>query len=233
VTVGSSGELGGPSPPSGDVVSRETDVPSGDLLARLFGSRVEAVRRYADQLATTGVDRGLIGPREIPRIWSRHILNCAVVAPTFRAEASVCDLGSGAGLPGVVLALARPDLHVTLLEPQLRRTTFLSEVVADLGVPVEVVRARAEDVRGSLRVDYVTARAVAPLDRLVSWALPLCLPGGELLAFKGASAAEELKKAQSALRRLGAGGGRIDSFGQGVVTPLTTAIRIQSAALEG
>jgi 16S rRNA (guanine527-N7)-methyltransferase len=217
---------------SAGVVSRETDGPSNDLLGQVFGPRIEAVRRYANLLATVGVERGLIGPREIPRIWSRHILNCAVVAPALRTHASVCDLGSGAGLPGVVLALARPDLHITLLEPMLRRATFLSEVVAELDIAVEVVRARAETARGSMRVNYVTARAVAPLDRLVSWALPLCLPGGELVALKGASAAEELERVQPVLRRLGVGPGRIDSFGQGVVTPLTTAIRIASARLE-
>jgi 16S rRNA (guanine527-N7)-methyltransferase len=217
---------------SASAVSRETNVPSDDVLGQVFGPFVEAVRSYADLLATVGVDRGLIGPREIPRIWSRHILNCAVVAPAFRAHASVCDLGSGAGLPGIVLALARPDLHITLLEPMLRRATFLTEVVAELGIAVEVVRARAEATRGSMRVNYVTARAVAPLDRLVSWALPLCLPGGELVALKGSSAAEELERAQPTLRRLGVGPGRIDSFGQGVVTPLTTAVRIPSAKLE-
>jgi 16S rRNA (guanine527-N7)-methyltransferase len=208
-------------------------VPSDGLLARLFGSRVDAVRRYAHLLATVSVDRGLMGPREIPRIWSRHILNCAVVAPAFRTDASVCDLGSGAGLPGVVLALARPDLQVTLLEPLLRRATFLSEVVADLDIPVVVVRARAEAAPGAVRVDYVTARAVAPLDRLVRLALPLCLPGGELLALKGANARHELEDAQPTLRLLGTGPGRLDFFGQGVVTPLTTLIRISSAALEG
>jgi 16S rRNA (guanine527-N7)-methyltransferase len=210
------------------IVSRETDVPSGDVLGQIFGQQVAAVHRYAAILATVGVDRGLLGSREIGRIWSRHILNCVVVAPLFSPSASVCDLGSGAGLPGLVLVLARPDLHVTLLEPLQRRSTFLSEVVDELALPVEVVRARAEDVCGSFDVDYVTARAVAPIDRLAAWALPLCRPGGELLALKGATAGAELANASAALRRMGAGPANIEHVGAGVVTPLTTVVRIQS-----
>jgi 16S rRNA (guanine527-N7)-methyltransferase len=153
------------------------------------------------------------------------------VSPLFDLSASVCDLGSGAGLPGLVLALARPDLRVTLLEPLQRRATFLSEVADELALQVAVVRARAEEVRGSFGVDYVTARAVAPLDRLVMWALPLCRPGGELVALKGAAAGTELARASAALRATGAGPGHIEHLGAGVVSPLTTVIRIQSRAV--
>lgn len=164
----------------------------------------------------------------MPRLWTRHILNCVVVAPALGPATSVCDLGSGAGLPGVVLALARPDLAVTLLEPLLRRASFLSEVVSRLGLDANVVRARAEDLPRTLRFDAVTARAVAPLDRLAGLALPLTRPGGELLALKGASAERELRQASDVLRRLEAGEGRIEAFGAGVVEPVTTVVRIAS-----
>lgn len=194
----------------------------------LFGARVRGIHQYAGLLATTGIERGLVGPREVPRIWSRHILNCAVIAPVFDAGASVCDVGSGAGLPGVVLALARPDLRITLLEPQLRRTRFLSEVAATLQLSVEVLRSRAEKAPPSRRFDYVTARAVAPLDKLAALALPLCTPGGELVALKGATAASEAAAAAAAIRRAGGELNKIESFGQGVVDPLTTVVRIKS-----
>lgn len=161
-------------------------------------------------------------------MWSRHLLNCAVVAPAFGPAVSVCDLGSGAGLPGVVLALARPDLEVTLLEPLLRRANFLFEVVSRLGIDATVVRARAEDVPRTLRFDVVTARAVAPLDRLAAWALPLTRPGGELFALKGQRADSELRQATALLQQLGAGPGRTEAFGAGVVDPLTTVVRIAS-----
>lgn len=152
------------------------------------------LEEYADILGTVGVERGLIGPREVPRVWHRHILNCAVVAvpgglvPT---GAAVIDVGSGAGLPGLVWAVCRPDISVVLLEPMLRRTTFLSEVVPRLGLMnVEVVRGRAESFAGDAEV--VTARAVAPLARLVEFCLPLVRPGGVLLALKGAGVADEI-----------------------------------------
>ncbi|MGH3383052.1 MAG: 16S rRNA (guanine(527)-N(7))-methyltransferase RsmG [Nocardioidaceae bacterium] len=170
----------------------------------LFGDHLPLATRYAELLADAGVVRGLIGPREIPRLWDRHLANCAVVADAFAEEASVCDVGAGAGLPGIVLAIIRPDLRVTLLEPLLRRATFLQEAVDGLGLgQVEVVRGRAEEQHG-WAFDYVTARAVAPLDRLAGWTLPLCRPGGRLVAMKGDAAAAELAAAEPALRRLGA-----------------------------
>ncbi len=159
----------------------------------MFASRLPLAERYAGWLADAGVVRGLIGPREVPRLWERHLLNCAVVTDAIPDGATVADIGSGAGLPGLVLALRRPDLRVTLVEPLLRRTTFLEEVVSDLGLDqVEVVRGRAEELHGTREFDVVTSRAVAPLEKLLGWCLPLCGPSGIVLAMKGSSAAEEV-----------------------------------------
>jgi 16S rRNA (guanine527-N7)-methyltransferase len=175
-----------------DAVSRETP-PTPPQAAGVFASRLPLAERYAGWLADAGVVRGLIGPREVPRLWDRHLLNCAVLADGVPDGASVADIGSGAGLPGLVLAIRRPDLQVTLVEPLLRRTTFLEEVVADLGLDhVEVVRGRAEQLHGKRTFDVVTSRAVAPLERLLGWSLPLCASGGQVLAIKGSSAAEEV-----------------------------------------
>ncbi|CAN5406706.1 16S rRNA (guanine(527)-N(7))-methyltransferase RsmG [soil metagenome] len=158
--------------------------------------RLALAARYAELLASEGVLRGLIGPREAPRLWSRHLVNSAVLAPLVPEGATVCDIGSGAGLPGLVLAIARPDLAITLVEPLLRRTTFLDEVVEELGLGhVEVVRGRADALHGSATFDVVTSRAVAPLPRLLDWSMPLVARGGALLALKGSSAAEELSSA--------------------------------------
>ena len=159
--------------------------------------------RYADLLASAGVERGLIGPREVPRLWKRHLLNCAVVVPRVPIGASVADVGSGAGLPGLVWAIARPDLQVTLIEPLLRRTVFLEEAVDVLGLDqVTVVRSRAEDL--TEQFDVVTARAVAPLEKLAAWCLPLVRPGGVLLALKGRTAEEEVASSRVSLHKLGA-----------------------------
>lgn len=155
--------------------------------------RRPAVLRYAELLAGDGVVRGLIGPREVPRLWERHLLNCAVLAEQVPDGARVCDIGSGAGLPGLVLALARPDLRVTLVEPLLRRTTFLEEAVAELGLEsVRVQRGRADSRHGQEVFDVVTSRAVAPLPRLVDWSMPLVAPHGALVAMKGGSVSEEI-----------------------------------------
>jgi 16S rRNA (guanine527-N7)-methyltransferase len=210
-------------------VSRETESALAAVVAQWFGPAGPVAYRYADLLATEGVRRGLIGPREVPRMWSRHILNCVVVHPLIAHASVVGDLGSGAGLPGIVLALARPDLRVTLIEPLLRRTRFLDDSVSALGLPnVNVVRSRAEDLADRATFDVVVARAVAPLERLAGWALPLCRPGGEVLALKGASARDEVARARPALTRLGAGDATIESCGVGVVEPATTVVRIQS-----
>ena len=181
-------------------VSRETPPSSA---AGVFGDRLDVAERYVDMLTSVGVERGLIGPREIPRLWERHIMNCAVVVPRVPFGASVADVGSGAGLPGVVWAIARPDLELTLIEPLLRRTVFLEEAVATLGLDrVTVLRSRAEDV--DERFDVVTARAVAPLEKLATWCLPLVRPGGVLLALKGRTAEEEVASSLVSLHKMGA-----------------------------
>lgn len=193
-------------PVSGDGdVSRETTpvsfAPPAPAAAReLFGDSVDRAQAYADLLADAGVIRGLIGPREVPRLWERHVLNSAALAsaiPETGGVVTVADVGSGAGLPGIPLALVRTDVRVTLIEPLLRRSTFLAEAVQqlDLGDRVEVVRARADALHGSRVFDVVTARAVAALPRLLDWTLPLLKPGGELLALKGDSAERELEEA--------------------------------------
>lgn len=199
---------------------------------------VSLLSRYAEFLATAGVERGLIGPREVPRLWDRHLLNCAVVTPLVPAEVSVIDVGSGAGLPGLVWAIVREDITVTCLEPLQRRAHFLEEAVTLLGLEgrVVVVRARAEDiVRGrgpvtSLRSGVVTARAVAPLERLAGWTVPLLAPGGTLLALKGQSAADEVSQASATLERLGVVDIDIVECGWGVVDPPTTVVRARTAA---
>lgn len=216
------------------MVSRETDHPSPAVLSELFGDRAAAAVAYGELLGDAGVTRGLIGPREAPRLWQRHILNCAVVAPAFKADSTVCDVGSGAGLPGVVIALARPDLHVTLLEPLLRRATFLSEVTKLLELTnVDVIRARAEDVGGTVAVGAVTARAVAALPALVGWCIPLLVPGGELFALKGVRAAEEVHSSRTALRRLGVTNIEIETYGSRFVQPPTTVVRLTSGVIRG
>lgn len=196
---------------------------------------VPGLARFADILASRGVERGLIGPREVPRIWPRHLANCAVVAQeatdVIPVGADVVDVGSGAGLPGLVWALVRPDLRITLLEPLLRRATFLSEVVADLGLSaqVEVRRGRAEDVATS-DFDVVTSRAVARLPQLLAWSLPLAREGGWVVALKGSGAAQELQEAAGLLPRLGGVNPRIAEYGSGVVQEPTTVVLVQRAA---
>jgi 16S rRNA (guanine527-N7)-methyltransferase len=195
----------------------------------VFGDRFGDAVRYAELLAEAGVQRGLIGPREVPRLWERHLLNCAVLSEAVPEGVTVCDVGSGAGLPGIPLALVRDDLNITLLEPLLRRTNFLTEVVELLGLDhVTVVRGRAEEVLGKLPpVHVVTARAVAPLDRLAAWGIPLLRPYGEMLALKGDTAEEELKAAATALSKLGAVETSILHVGEGIVDPMSTVVRVE------
>ncbi len=196
----------------------------------MFGSRLTLAERYAGMLAGPGTIRGLIGPREGPRLWERHLLNCALLGDLIPTGATVCDIGSGAGLPGLVLSVRRPDLRLTLVEPLLRRTTFLDEAVADLGLDnVEVVRARAEALHGSRQFDVVTSRAVAPLATLAEWSLPLVRDGGELLAMKGASAAAELADAVGAIEALGAVKPEVVHIHADAVTFPTTVIRAQAS----
>ncbi|WP_372495104.1 16S rRNA (guanine(527)-N(7))-methyltransferase RsmG [Micromonospora phytophila] len=205
-----------------------------DAARTLFGDRLDLAAAYAELLVTEGVVRGLIGPREAPRIWDRHLLNCAAVAERIPEGASVLDVGSGAGLPGLVLAIARPDLTVTLIEPLARRTSFLIEAVQQLGLAktVRVFRGRADEAAtgatgtGPLSGDIVTARAVAPLDRLSTWSLPLVVRGGRLLALKGASAAEEVAEHAGTVARLGGGEAEVRHCGVGVIDPPTTVVEI-------
>jgi 16S rRNA (guanine527-N7)-methyltransferase len=219
------------SPPGADLeADRIESVPAA--AATVFGDRLPLACRYAELLASTGVERGLIGPREAGRIWSRHLLNSAVVEELVPLGSRVVDVGSGAGLPGIALALARPELRVILVEPLLRRSEFLTEVVdaLELSPRVGVVRGRAEDpatrelVGGS---PIVVARAVARLDRMVRWCLPLLVPGGWLLALKGASAADELAEHAAAVRRAGGAAAELTSCGRGLVDPPTAVIRVQ------
>jgi 16S rRNA (guanine527-N7)-methyltransferase len=197
------------------------------IAREVFGDALPVAERYAAFLAEAGVERGLIGPREVDRLWERHLINCAVVAEAIPRDAEVVDIGSGAGLPGIVLAIVRPDLRITLLEPLLRRTTFLTECVEMLHLEnVEVRRARAEDVTGEFSVDVATARAVAPLERLAKWALPLLRPDGELLALKGERAAAELDEAEPVLKRFGVRSTELLQVGRGMVDPPTTLVRV-------
>ncbi|WP_405726255.1 16S rRNA (guanine(527)-N(7))-methyltransferase RsmG [Streptomyces sp. NBC_01537] len=209
--------------------------PAPEVAREVFGERYADAVRYAELLADAGVRRGLIGPREVPRLWERHLLNCAVLSEVIPQGVSVCDVGSGAGLPGIPLALTRPDLSITLLEPLLRRTTFLEEVVRLLGLGnVTVVRGRAEEMVGKLpAVDVVTARAVAPLDRLAGWGLPLLRPHGEMAVLKGDTAEEELKAARAALSRLGAVETSVVQVGEGIVDPPSTVVRVLAGESPG
>jgi 16S rRNA (guanine527-N7)-methyltransferase len=194
----------------------------------VFGHALDQARRYAELLATDGVTRGLIGPRETERLWDRHLINCAVVAELLPERGVLVDIGSGAGLPGVVLAMLRPSLEVILLEPLLRRSVFLEECVAELGLSnATVVRARAEEKAAAhIRADVATARAVAPLGRLAGWAAPLLRPGGELLAIKGQTAADEIEAARPVLSRLGALSAEVLQAGHGRVVIATTVVRV-------
>jgi 16S rRNA (guanine527-N7)-methyltransferase len=203
-------------------------LPEPPEVIGVFGAALDQARRYAEVLATDGVMRGLIGPRETERLWDRHLLNCAVVSELLPQRGVLVDIGSGAGLPGVVLAMLRPSLQVILLEPLLRRSAFLEECVAELGLSnATVVRARAEDrAAAHIKADVATARAVAPLGRLADWAAPLLRPGGELLAIKGQSAAEEIEAARPVLSRLGVRSAEVLQAGHGRVVSATTVVRV-------
>ena len=198
-----------------------------DVARTVFGDAVAKGERYAGLLAGVGVEWGVIGPNEVPRIWERHLLNSAVVAELVPRGCSLLDLGSGAGLPGIVLAMLLPDSEVVLLEPMLRRATFLEECVAELELAnARVVRARAEQMVGELAVDVVAARAVAPLDRLAALAVGLLKPGGILLAVKGAKASAEVGDAKEALGRLGMRDAEVLVAGSGRVDPAATVVRL-------
>lgn len=192
--------------------------------ATLFGERLDLARAFTASLAEQGEERGLIGPLELPRLWTRHILNSAIAAPLFHG--SVADVGSGAGLPGIVLAIARPDVEWTLIEPMERRVAWLDEQVAALGLSnVTVVRARAEEVGLSARFDVVTARAVSALRTLLPWTAPLARNGGELALLKGANAENEITAAQKQIRKFLLSDVRVETLGEGVLDETTRVLR--------
>ncbi len=210
------------------MVSRETDPPDvgGPALPEWLEPHRSVLTLYVHLLATDAVQRGLIGPREVPRLWDRHVLNCAVVADPVAGlvppGARCADVGSGAGLPGLVWACVRPDLQVVLIEPLLRRSTFLSEAidVLGLGEHASVVRVRAEDLPpADAGFDVVTARAVAPLSRLIGWTVPLLRDGGRLVALKGRSAGEEITQAHAEIAANGLRDVRVVEAGAGVMEP--------------
>jgi 16S rRNA (guanine527-N7)-methyltransferase len=212
--------------PGDRLVSRGTGAAE-----KFFGDRLELAERYAAALASSGVERGLLGPREVPRLWERHLLNCAAVVELIGPDVRLVDVGSGAGLPGIVVAIARPDLEVTLVEPLLRRVTWLTEVVESLELTnVTVHRSRAEEAaRDSLQFDVATARAVASLGQLATWSLPLVRPGGELLALKGALASVELAEATDVLRAYGAVSWDVVVCGEGLLPEPTTVVRVEKS----
>ncbi|AZG47024.1 Ribosomal RNA small subunit methyltransferase G [Gordonia insulae] len=207
--------------------NESADSPPPASAQEVFGDRLQLAERYRSALADDGVVLGLIGPREVPRLWERHILNCAVVGDLILDGETVVDIGSGAGLPGIPLAIARPDLRITLVEPLLRRSDFLTRIVAELGVDVTVVRGRAEEkaVQASVGgADVVTSRAVAPLERLAKWSGPLIRSGGRMVAVKGSSAAEEIARDRDVAGRYGIAELHVEQCGSTILNTPTTAI---------
>lgn len=195
------------------------------IAASLFGDRIELARQFTADLAREGETRGLIGPLEPPRLWSRHVVNSALVAPLLRSG-RVGDVGSGAGLPGLVLAIARPDVALVLIEPMERRVDWLTEEADALGLDnVEVVRARAEDAQLGEPLDQVTARAVSALSKLLPLTAPLLRPGGEFIVMKGARVDEEIAAAQKVIRKLGLQNVTVELLGEGVVPDPTRVFR--------
>ncbi len=205
------------------------EITSAELQAAeaIFGDRLDLAKRYVEHLATSGTERGLIGPREIPRLWSRHVLNCAVIESQIARDSHVADVGSGAGLPGLCLAIARPDLELTLIEPLERRVIWLQEVVDDLGLTnVTIMRTRAELAVGMVDADVVTARAVSAMSNLAGLTIPLLAGKGEVVAIKGRSAGEEIAKAAKVIRKLGGVSTSVVLVGEDLLEEPTTVVRI-------
>lgn len=193
------------------------------VAGEVFGEHLERVRQLANDLYAHGEELGLMGPREYPRLWTRHLLNCGIIAPAFHGV--VADVGSGAGLPGLVLAIQRPDLRWTLIEPMARRVAWLQDEATRLGLEnVTVVRARAQEVEPA-QFDMITARAVSALKTLLPMSAPLLRPGGEFLFMKGRSAADEIEAARKALRKAGIELPRVEVFGEGLLEEPTTVVR--------
>jgi len=208
---------------------RMVEITPAELKAAeaIFGDRLDLAVRYVEHLATSGTERGLIGPREVPRLWSRHVLNCAVIEREIAQGSHVADVGSGAGLPGLCLAIARPDLELTLIEPLERRVIWLQEVVDDLGLEnVTVMRTRAELAVGMVNADVVTARAVSALSNLAGLTIPLLGGKGEVVAIKGRSAGEEIAKAAKVIRKLGGVQTSVIVVGEDLLEEPTTVVRI-------
>jgi 16S rRNA (guanine527-N7)-methyltransferase len=215
-------DITAPGPVAGNIGAVVPVPPSAD---NVFGPALSVAVRFAGLLAARGLEQGLIGPREVPRLWDRHLLNCAVVAELIDGRCrTLADIGSGAGLPGLVLAMVLPDVAVTLLEPMDRRCRFLAGCVTELELAnVTVLRARAEDA--TIKADVATARAVAPLPRLAELAIGVVRPGGMVLAIKGRTAVQELAGAEPVLRRIGARSAEVVQAGHGKVVPATTVVR--------
>jgi 16S rRNA (guanine527-N7)-methyltransferase len=205
--------------------------PSAPESARtVFGARLDQAEQYVQLLAGAGVERGLIGPHEVERLWDRHLLNSAAISELLDDGDRLIDLGSGAGLPGIPLAIVRPDLQVVLVEPLLRRSNFLAEAVELLQLPVEVVRGRAEapSVRARLGgADAVVSRAVAGLDKLTKWSLPLCRPGGRMLAVKGERAQQEVAEHRRVMISMGAADVRVVACGGSYLNPAATVVVVR------
>ena len=205
-----------------------------DAAAAVFGRRLDVAQRYAELLAGAGAEWGIVGPHEVDRLWDRHLLNCAVAAELLGADERVVDIGSGAGLPGLPVAIVRPDVRVTLVESLLRRTDFLQGVVAELGLDVEVVRGRAEEPMIRARLggsDAVMSRAVATLDKLTRWSLPLLRPGGRMLAIKGERAPDEVREHRRVMNALGAANVRVVKCGASFLNPPATVVVAQRGKL--
>jgi 16S rRNA (guanine527-N7)-methyltransferase len=206
-------------------MSTPTLEPEPAAAGPLFGSRVDLARKYISDLAARGEELGLIGPLELPRLWSRHVLNCALLAPLLN-PGRVGDIGSGAGLPGLVLAIARPDVTLVLIEPMERRVEWLLHETAELGLDnVEVIRARAEEAKPRPLLDQATARAVSALSKLIPLTAPLVRSGGELLFLKGASVASEVEAAGKAIRKARLTGVEVLTLGEGIVPEVTRVFR--------
>lgn len=198
--------------------------PEPAVATALFGDGIDQARAYTEQLASRGEELGLVGPSEYPRLWTRHIVNSALLAPLLRG--SVGDIGSGAGLPGIPLAIARPDVQLTLIEPMERRTDWLRDQIEYLGLTnVEVVRARAEDVHDDYAFDQVTARAVSALSKLIPITAPFLKEGGELILLKGRSAETEIEKAAKVIRKHRLHNVRVEELGTDLGTESTRVVR--------
>ncbi|ASR38811.1 16S rRNA (guanine(527)-N(7))-methyltransferase [Prauserella marina] len=211
-----------------DLDGSESAAPAA--ASTIFGDRLKLAEQYVDLLERHGVERGLIGPREVDRLWDRHVLNSAVIGEVIPEGARVVDVGSGAGLPGVPLAISRPDLDIVLLEPMARRVDWLTEVSETLSLSLTVLRGRAEEKQVRDRVglaDVVTARAVAPLARLAGWCLPLVRPKGSLVALKGASAQDEIERDRVAIAKAGGDAPSLTMCGSGVLDTPTTVVLIE------